>query len=206
MARSKSSKRWLKEHFDDPFVKRAQQEGYRSRAVYKLQELQERDRLLKPGMTLVDLGAAPGGWCQYAAKIVGDRGRIVAMDILPMDPVAGVNFLQGDFRDDAVLNELMALVGDGKVDLILSDMAPNMSGTDIIDQPRAMYLCELAVDFAHKVLCPGGDLVMKMFQGSGMEDLVKELRTRFGKVVFRKPKASRPRSPEVYVVARGYKV
>ncbi len=206
MARSKSSKRWLKEHFDDPYVKLAQKEGYRSRAVYKLQEIQERDKILKPGMTIVDLGAAPGGWSQYAAKRVGDSGTVIAMDILPMDSIAGVQFLQGDFREDAVLGALRDLVGERKVDLILSDMAPNMSGTDIIDQPRAMYLAELAVDFAHQVLRPGGDIVIKLFQGSGMEDLVKLMRPRFAKLTYRKPKASRARSPEVYVVARDYKL
>lgn len=206
MARTKSSKRWLKEHFDDPYVKRAQKEGYRSRAVYKLQELQERDQILKPGMVVVDLGAAPGGWSQFAVKRVGETGMLIAMDILPMDPIPGVRFLQGDFREDSVLKALRDLIGDKKVDLIMSDMAPNMSGTDIIDQPRAMYLAELAVDLAHQVLRPGGDIVMKLFQGSGMEDLVKSVRLHFKKISHRKPKASRPRSPEVYLVARGYKV
>jgi 23S rRNA (uridine2552-2'-O)-methyltransferase len=206
MARSKSSKRWLKEHFDDPYVKRAQKEGFRSRAVYKLQEIQERDKILKPGMVIVDLGAAPGGWSQFAVKRVGDTGLVIAMDILPMDAIAGVQFLQGDFREDAVLGALRELIGARKVDLILSDMAPNMSGTDVIDQPRAMYLAELAVDFAHQVLRPGGDMVMKLFQGSGMEELVKALRPQFAKLTYRKPKASRPRSPEVYLVAREYKL
>jgi 23S rRNA (uridine2552-2'-O)-methyltransferase len=206
MARSKSSKRWLKEHFDDPYVKRAQKEGFRSRAVYKLQEIQERDKILKPGMVVVDLGAAPGGWSQFAVTGVGESGLVIAMDILPMDPIGGVQFLQGDFREDSVLAELRSLIGDRKVDLILSDMAPNMSGTDVIDQPRAMYLAELAVDFARQVLRPGGDLVIKLFQGSGMEELVKALRPQFGKVTYRKPKASRPRSPEVYLVARDYKL
>ncbi len=206
MARSKSSKRWLKEHFDDPYVKRAQKEGYRSRAVYKLQELHDRDKILKPGIVVVDLGAAPGGWSQFAVKRVGETGTVVAMDILPMEPIAGVKILQGDFREESVLNALRELIGDKKVDLIMSDMAPNMSGTDVIDQPRAMYLAELAVDFAHQVLRPGGDIVMKLFQGSGMEDLVKKLRPHFKKVSYRKPKASRARSPEVYLVAREYKV
>lgn len=206
MARSKSSHRWLKEHFDDPYVKRAQKEGYRSRAVYKLQEIQERDRLLKPGITVVDLGAAPGGWSQYAIKLVGDKGAVIAMDILPMDGIAGVDFLQGDFREETVLAQLRERLGNRKVDLILSDMAPNMSGTDAVDQPRAMYLVELAVDFAHQVLKGNGDLLMKVFQGSGMDELVKGLRARFTKVSIRKPKASRQRSPEVYVLARGFKL
>ena len=206
MARTKSSSRWLKEHFDDPYVKRAQKEGYRSRAVYKLQELNERDRFLKPGLSVVDLGAAPGGWSQYAAKILGDTGRIVAMDILPMEPIKGVQMLQGDFREQEVLDQLLTLVGAEKVDLILCDMAPNMSGTDVIDHPRAMYMAELAIEFTHRVLRPEGDLVMKLFQGSGVDEFMKALRTSFTKVVFRKPKASRARSPELYVLARGYKL
>ena len=197
MARTKSSSRWLKEHFDDPYVKRAQKEGYRSRAVYKLQELNERDRFLKPGLSVVDLGAA---------KILGDNGRIVAMDIFPMEPINGVQMLQGDFREQAVLDQLLALVGSDKVDLILCDMAPNMSGTDVIDHPRAMYLAELAMEFTHRVLRPEGTLVMKLFQGSGVDEFMKALRTSFTKVVFRKPKASRARSPELYVLARGYKL
>lgn len=206
MARSKSSSRWLKEHFADPYVIRAQKEGYRSRAVYKLQELQERYQLIKPGMFVVDLGAAPGGWSQYAVKVLGEKGRVVAMDILPMDPIADVKMLQGDFREQEVLDQLLALLKGEKVDLILSDMAPNMSGTDIIDQPRAMYLAELALEFAKQVLRPEGDLLMKVFQGSGTEEFFKELKRMFTKVSFRKPKASRARSAEVYVLARGYKL
>lgn len=206
MARTKSSSRWLKEHFNDPYVKRAQQEGYRSRAVYKLQELQERYQLIKPGMFVVDLGAAPGGWSQYAVKVLGAKGRVVAMDILPMDPIADVKMLQGDFREQEVLDQLLALLGGEKVDLILSDMAPNMSGTDIIDQPRAMYLAELALDFTRQVLRPDGDLLMKVFQGSGTEEFFKELKQAFTKLSIRKPKASRARSAEVYVLARGYKL
>lgn len=206
MARSKSSNRWLKEHFADPYVIRAQKEGYRSRAVYKLQELQERYQLIKPGMFVVDLGAAPGGWSQYAVKVLGAKGRVVAMDILPMDPIADVKMLQGDFREQEVLDQLLALLGGEKVDLILSDMAPNMSGTDIIDQPRAMYLAELALDFTRQVLRPDGDLLMKVFQGSGTEEFFKELKQAFAKLSIRKPKASRARSAEVYVLARGYKL
>lgn len=206
MARSKSSSRWLKEHFSDPYVIRAQKEGFRSRAVYKLQELQERDKFIKPGMSIVDLGAAPGGWSQYAVKVLGERGRIVAMDILPMDPIVGVRMLQGDFREQEVLDQLLALLGTDKVDLILSDLAPNMSGSDIIDQPRSMYLAELVMEFAGRVLRPEGDLVMKVFQGSGSEVFLKELKRAFNKVVIRKPKASRARSAEVYVLARGYKL
>lgn len=206
MARTKSSSRWLKEHFDDVYVKRAQQEGFRSRAVYKLQEIHERDKLLKPGMTIVDLGAAPGGWSQYAARLVGERSRIVALDILPMDAIAGVQFIQGDFREQDVLARLMAALGEIKVDLILSDMAPNMSGTDIIDQPRVIYLAELALEFARQVLRPDGDLLIKMFQGNGTEALLKGIKALFKKVSFRKPRASRSRSAEIYLLARGYKV
>lgn len=206
MARTKSSSRWLKEHFADPYVKQAQKEGFRSRAVYKLQELNERDKFLKPGMSVVDLGAAPGGWSQYAAKILGAQGRLVAMDILPMEPIAGVKFLQGDFREQEILDQLLLLIGGEKVDLILSDMAPNMSGTDIIDMPRVLYLAELALEFSRQVLRPQGDLVMKLFQGSGMEEYVKDMRKSFTKIIHRKPKASRQRSPEIYVLARGYKL
>ena len=204
MARSKSSKRWLKEHFQDLYVKRAQHEGYRSRAVYKLQEIQERDRILRPGMTVVDLGAAPGGWSQYAARIVGDTGRLIAVDVLPMETLPGVSFLQGDFRDEQVLGRLREMLGGNRVDLVMSDMAPNISGMDAIDQPRAMYLAELAVAFAQNVLAPGGDLLVKVFQGEGYEAFVRELRRAFGKVAARKPKPSRARSREVYVLARNY--
>jgi 23S rRNA (uridine2552-2'-O)-methyltransferase len=206
MARSKSSRRWLKEHFDDEFVKRAQREGFRSRAVYKLDEIQQRDHLIRPGMTIVDLGAAPGGWSQYALGLVGRKGRIVAMDILPMDPLPGVEFVQGDFHDEVVLEQLLQAVQGHEIDLVMSDIAPNISGVGAVDQPRAMYLAELAVDFADKVLRPGGDLLVKLFQGEGFDDLVRHLRSRYDKVVIRKPKASRPRSREVYALARGRKV
>jgi 23S rRNA (uridine2552-2'-O)-methyltransferase len=206
MARSKSSHRWLKEHFDDEYVKRAQREGYRSRAVYKLEEVQQRDHILKPGMAVVDLGAAPGGWSQYAVGLVGRKGSVVAMDILPMEPLPGVAFLQGDFREEAVLEQLLNLLNGQEIDLVMSDIAPNISGMGAVDQPKAMYLAELAVDFADKVLRPGGDLLVKLFQGEGFDALLRELRERYDKVVIRKPKASRPRSREVYALARGRKV
>jgi 23S rRNA (uridine2552-2'-O)-methyltransferase len=206
MTRSKSSQRWLKEHFDDEFVKRAQREGYRSRAVYKLDEIQGRDRVLKPGMTVVDLGAAPGGWSQYAAANIGAGGRVIATDILPMEALPGVTFVQGDFRDEAVLEQLQAAVEGQAIDLVMSDIAPNISGMDAVDQPRSMYLAELAVDFADKVLRPGGDLLVKLFQGEGFDELLRELKARYTKVLIRKPRASRPRSREVYALARGRKV
>jgi 23S rRNA (uridine2552-2'-O)-methyltransferase len=205
MARSKSSHRWLRSHFDDEFVKRAQREGFRSRAVYKLDEIQHKDRILKPGMTIVDLGAAPGGWSQYAARVLQGKGRIVAMDILPMDPLDGVEFLQGDFREDEVLEALMEKIDGRAVDLVMSDMAPNISGMEAVDQPRSMYLAELAVDFAAQVLREGGDLLFKAFQGEGFDALVKLLRGQYRQVRIRKPKASRPRSREVYVLARHYR-
>jgi 23S rRNA (uridine2552-2'-O)-methyltransferase len=206
MARSKSSRRWLKEHFDDEFVKRAQREGFRSRAVYKLDEIQQRDRLIRPGMTLVDLGAAPGGWSQYALGQIGRKGRIVAMDLLAMDPLPGVEFVQGDFRDEAVLEQLMRLVQGRTIDLVMSDIAPNITGVHAVDQPRAMYLAELAVDFAGEVLRPGGDVLVKLFQGEGFDALLRDLRGRYERVVIRKPKASRPRSREVYALARGREI
>ena len=206
MARTKSSRRWLKEHFDDEFVKRAQREGFRSRAVYKLDEIQQRDHIIRPGMTIVDLGAAPGGWSQYALGLIGRKGRIVAMDILPMDPLPGVEFVEGDFHDDTVLEQLLQAVQGQPIDLVMSDIAPNITGVDVVDQPRAMYLAELAVDFADKVLRPGGDLLVKLFQGEGFDAMLRDLRSRYEKVVIRKPKASRSRSREVYALARGRKV
>jgi len=196
----------LKEHFDDEFVKRAQREGYRSRAVFKLEEIQLKDRILKPGMSVVDLGAAPGGWSQYALGLTGRKGRIVAMDILAMEPLPGVEFLQGDFREDAVLEALLNRLNGREIDLVMSDIAPNITGVDAVDQPRAIYLAELAVDFADRVLRPGGDLLVKLFQGEGFDPLLKDLRARYDKVVMRKPRASRPRSREVYALARGRKV
>jgi len=206
MARSKSSHRWLKEHFDDEFVKKAQREGYRSRAVFKLDEIQQKDRIIKPGMVVVDLGAAPGGWSQYAVGLLGKKGKVIAMDILPMEPLPGVEFVQGDFHEEAVLDELLRVLDGQAVDLVMSDIAPNISGMDAVDQPRAMYLAELAVDFADRVLRPGGDLLVKVFQGEGFDELLKDLRSRYEKVVMRKPRASRPRSREVYALARGRKV
>lgn len=205
MARSKSSARWLKEHFSDPFVKRAQAEGWRSRAVFKLEELIDRDRLLRPGMVVVDLGAAPGGWSQMVRERLGDAGRVVALDILPMQAIAGVEFIEGDFREDEVLKRLEATLNGADVDLVLSDIAPNMSGVDVADQARAMHLAELAQEFAAVHLKPGGAFVVKLFQGRGFDAYVKNLRTAYERVSMRKPKASRARSPEVYALATGKK-
>jgi 23S rRNA (uridine2552-2'-O)-methyltransferase len=205
MARSKSSQRWLKEHFSDPFVKRAQAEGLRSRAAYKLEELIERDRLLKPGMNIVDLGAAPGGWSQLVASALGGKGRIVALDILPMASLGGVEFLQGDFREAGVLASLERTLDGEPIDLVLSDMAPNMSGVTSVDQARAMELAELARDFAQAHLKPGGAFLVKLFQGAGFDSYLKDLRTRYAKIAMRKPKASRARSSEVYGLATGFK-
>ncbi|UZE96847.1 23S rRNA (uridine(2552)-2'-O)-methyltransferase RlmE [Alkalimarinus alittae] len=205
MARSKSSPQWLKEHFDDPYVKLSQKEGYRTRASYKLIELHEKDRLFKPGMTVVDLGAAPGGWSQVAIKYVGDHGRVVASDILPMDSIAGVDFVQGDFTEQEPFDQILELLGDQKADLVISDMAPNMSGSASVDIPRAMYLIELALDMAEQVLKPGGTFVAKVFQGEGFDDLIKQMRARYSKVYSRKPDASRARSREVYQIGAGFK-
>ncbi len=204
MSRSKSSKQWLQEHFNDMYVKKSQAEGYRSRAVYKLKEVDEKESLLKPGMTVVDLGAAPGGWTQYVTERLQGRGRIIALDILPMDPLPDVDIILGDFREDDVLQTLMNLIPKRSVDLLLSDMAPNMSGTTAIDIPRAMYLVELAFDFAEKMLKPGGSMLVKVFHGAGFDDLVKLARSSFEKVVIRKPSASRARSKETYLLAKGY--
>ena len=208
--RSKSSQRWLKEHFSDPYVKKAQAEGMRSRAVYKLEELVERDHLLKPGMVVVDLGAAPGSWSQWVRQELDqlDKGRatpsrIIASDILEMPSLAGVEFLHGDFREDAVLSHLLAMLNGEPVDLVLSDMAPNKSGMDSVDQPRAMHLAELAMDFADGHLRIGGTFLIKLFQGIGFDDYVKEVRRRYTKVAIRKPAASRKRSSEVYALAQG---
>lgn len=204
MARSKSSTRWLKEHFSDPYVKRAQAEGWRSRAVFKLEELIERDRLLKPGMIVVDLGAAPGGWSQIARERLGEgSGRVVALDILPMQGIGGVEFILGDFREETVLNELERVLAGARVDLVLSDMAPNLSGMNAVDQPRSMHLIELAEEFAAGHLRKGGAFLTKVFQGEGFDDLVRRLRADYERVSIRKPKASRARSPEVYALAVG---
>ncbi|HEY2145805.1 MAG TPA: 23S rRNA (uridine(2552)-2'-O)-methyltransferase RlmE [Steroidobacteraceae bacterium] len=202
--RSKSSSRWLAEHANDEFVKRAQKEGWRSRAVFKLAQIQETERLLCPGIRCVDLGAAPGGWSQYAARIVGAAGRIVATDILPMDAIPGVDFVLGDFREEAVLGEVLLRVGSDKVDLVMSDMAPNMTGIDAVDQPRSMHLAELAFEFAAQILAPGGDLLVKLFQGAGFEQFIRDARHQYGRVVTKKPKASRTRSPETYLLARQF--
>jgi 23S rRNA (uridine2552-2'-O)-methyltransferase len=204
--RSKSSARWLAEHAADPYVKRAHEEGWRSRAAFKLEEIQKSDRLLRPGMTVVDLGAAPGGWSQYVARTLAGQGRVIAMDILDMPAVAGVEFLQGDFNDEAVLARLLELLGDAKVDLVMSDMAPNMMGISDVDHDRSMNLVELAVDFATRTLRPGGDFLAKVFQGRGFQPLVAQLRQQFESVKLRKPKASRARSAEVYVLARGFRL
>ncbi len=203
VARSKSSQRWLKEHFSDPYVKRAQAEGWRSRAVFKLEELLERDHLLKPGMAVVDLGAAPGGWSQMVRDRLRDKGRVVALDILPMQGIAGVEFIEGDFREENVLARLEELLGGTPVDLVLSDMAPNMSGVDIADQARAMHLAELAQEFAAVHLKPGGAFLVKLFQGRGFDEFLKRLRAGYERVSIRKPKASRARSAEVYALATG---
>ena len=203
MARSKSSQQWLKEHFADPFVKKAQAEGMRSRAAYKLEELIERDKLLRPGMVVVDLGAAPGGWSQVVRRDLGSKGRVIAMDILEMPGIAGVDFIHGDFREDEAVSRLEALIDGASVDLVLSDMAPNMSGVDSVDQARAMYLSELAVEFADKHLKKGGNFLIKLFMGEGFDAYMKDLQTRYTKVSTRKPAASRRRSNEVYALATG---
>jgi 23S rRNA (uridine2552-2'-O)-methyltransferase len=206
MAKKKSSSHaWLKEHRDDLYVQRAQREGYRSRACYKLLELQEKDRLIRPGMTVVDLGSAPGGWSQVAAELVGHNGRVIASDILPMDSLAGVDFVKGDFTEDVIFDQIVAAIDKHPVDLLVSDMAPNMSGMSEIDQPRSMYLVELALDMSRQVLSPGGVFVTKIFQGEGFEELLKDARSSFSRVLTRKPQASRPRSKEVYLVAKEYK-
>jgi 23S rRNA (uridine2552-2'-O)-methyltransferase len=200
--RSKSSERWLREHFSDPWVKRAQVEGWRSRAVFKLEEIDRRERLLRPGMTVLDLGAAPGAWSQYARRQVGRTGMVLASDILPMDPLAGVDFIQGDFREAEVAEQLRAAMGPGKgVDVLLSDMAPNLSGMDAIDAPRSAYLAELALEMAGEVLKPEGRALIKVFQGAGFQELTAEARRRFQRVKFVKPDASRARSAETYLLA-----
>ncbi|MFZ5699328.1 MAG: 23S rRNA (uridine(2552)-2'-O)-methyltransferase RlmE [Pseudomonadota bacterium] len=206
MSRSKSSSRWLQEHFNDPYVRQAQEQGYRSRAVFKLLEIQEKDRLLRPGMTVIDLGAAPGGWSQVAAGLVGDKGLVIASDILPMEPLPGVHFVLGDFREEAVFAALLAVLGDRQADLVISDMAPNMSGERSVDQPRAMYLAELALELARRVLRPGGDLLLKTFQGEGVDAYRKEMRQSFRQLLVRKPGASRARSSEVYLLGRGFEM
>ena len=205
MARSKTSKQWLKEHFDDVYVRRAQEEGYRSRASFKLLEIQEQDRLIKRGMTVVDLGAATGGWSQVAANLVGDKGQVIASDILPIDSLPDVEFLQGDFTEQAVLDSLIKLLKDEHADLVISDMAPNMSGMRDIDIPQVMYLAELALDLARTVLKPEGSFLAKVFHGEGYEELQKQLKSSFTSLKVRKPKASRARSSEIYLLASGFR-
>lgn len=205
MARSKSSKGWLQEHFKDQYVQKSQQDGYRSRASYKLLEINKKDRLIKKNMTVIDLGSAPGGWSQVAAELVGDNGTVIASDILVMDGIAGVDFIQGDFTENDVFDEIMDAMGGFKADLVISDMAPNMSGMADVDQPRAMYLVELALDMAVNTLDIGGCFVAKVFQGEGFDTLLAETRKHFSSVVTRKPDASRARSREVYWVAKGFK-
>lgn len=206
MGRSKSSHRWLKEHFDDQWVARAQAEGWRSRASFKLLEIDEKDKLFRKGMTVLDLGAAPGGWSQVAAARVGDAGTVLASDILPMEAIAGVTFVQGDFREDEVFRELLNGLDGRPVDLVLSDMAPNMSGNRAVDQPRAMYLAELALEMAREVLAPEGRLLVKVFQGEGIDAFRQDFHRAFRSVVTRKPAASRPRSAEVYMLGSGRKM
>jgi 23S rRNA (uridine2552-2'-O)-methyltransferase len=203
--RTQSSREWLKEHFTDPFVKRAWAEGWRSRAVFKLEEIDRKEKLLKPGMVVLDLGSTPGAWSQYAKRKVGKNGTLIASDILPMEPIAGVEFIEGDFREESVFEAILAKVPAGGVDVVLSDMAPNMSGVPAIDQPSSLYLCELALDLANRALKPGGDVLIKTFQGSGFDVFVAEARKHYNRVKFAKPAASRSRSPELYLLARGRK-
>ena len=198
---SKSSRVWMKEHLDDYYVKQAQKEGYRARAAYKLLEINDKTKLIGSGMTVVDLGSTPGSWSQVAGRIVGDKGALIASDILPMDALENVTFIQGDFREAEVFDKIMRQVGDRQVDVVLSDMAPNTSGNTAVDQPRMMYLCELAVDFALEVLPEGGALIMKVFQGEGTQELRQQMQQRFSKVRSIKPAASRPRSKEIFWIA-----
>ena len=203
VSRSKSSKRWLQEHHQDAYVLKAREQGYRSRAVFKLDEIQRKDHVLKSGQFVLDLGAAPGGWSEYASHAVGAGGRVIAVDLLPMEPIAGVEFLQGDFTEQQVLDQILALAGGRRFDLVLSDMAPNLSGMQSVDQPRAIYLAELAFDLAREFLVPGGVFIVKLFQGEGFEDLISSFRRTFITVKFRKPDASRSRSSEIYAVCSG---
>jgi len=205
MARSKSSARWLDEHVNDPFVKQAQKDGYRSRASYKLLAINEKDKLIRPGMLVIDLGSAPGGWSQVASKLVGASGKVIASDILPMDSLPDVEFIQGDFTEDSVFEQILQAIGDAPVDVVISDMAPNLSGIATADQAASIYLIELALDMAQQVLKPKGSFIAKAFQGEGYEAFVKEVRNHFDNVVIRKPEASRSRSREVYVVGKGFR-
>jgi len=205
VARSKSSKNWLNEHFNDEYVKQSQKDGYRSRAVYKLKEIDEKDNLLKPGSTIIDLGAAPGSWCEYVVRRLKGKGRVIALDILPMDPMDGVEIITGDFLEEDVFEQLLNTLGSDQPDLVICDMAPNMSGQQAVDIPRAMYMAELALDLSRQVLKPGGGLLVKLFQGEGFDEYTKQMRADFTRVVMRKPKASRSRSKEVYGLAMGFK-
>jgi 23S rRNA (uridine2552-2'-O)-methyltransferase len=205
VARSKSSGQWLKEHFNDPYVQKAKDDGYRSRASYKLLELDLKDRLLRPGMVVVDLGSAPGGWSQVAAEKVGGSGQVIASDILAMDGLADVTFIQGDFTEESVYEQILTALDGRRVDLVISDMAPNMSGMNSIDQPRAIYLVELALALAQQVLKPEGVFLAKVFQGEGFDSLLAEMRLSFTKVQSRKPGSSRARSREIYQLCRGFK-
>lgn len=203
MKKNKTSRAWVHDHVNDPYVQRAQAEGYRARAAYKLLEIDERDRLLKPGAVVVDLGAAPGSWCQVAVKRCGPSGRVFALDLLAVEAIAGVDFLQGDFTEDAVLEELESRLGGARVDVVLSDMAPNLSGVSAVDQARSIHLCELGLDFAVRHLKPGGHFLVKVFQGEGFMAYRKQMEASFASVQVRKPKASRDRSAEVYLLGKG---
>ena len=205
MARSKTSLGWLKRHVNDPYVKQAQKDGYRSRASYKLLEVQEKYKLIRPGMSVVDLGAAPGGWSQVTSRLIGGQGRLIASDILEMDSIPDVTFIQGDFTEDAVLARILEAVGNSQVDLVISDMAPNMSGTPEVDMPKAMFLCELALDLAERILKPGGNFVIKIFQGEGFDVYLKDARKKFDKIQMIKPDSSRGSSREQYMLAWGYR-
>jgi 23S rRNA (uridine2552-2'-O)-methyltransferase len=205
MKRSKSSRRWLDEHVNDPYVKQAQKDGLRSRSSYKLIELNEKDKLIRPGMLVMDLGSAPGGWSQVAGGLVGEKGRVLATDILPMGALDNVDFIQGDFTDEAVFRQLLDQLDGRQPDLIVSDIAPNISGVAASDQASSMYLVELTLDMVRQVLKPGGNYVVKVFQGEGSDQFLKQVRSSFEKVLIRKPDASRSRSREVYLVAKGFK-
>ena len=205
MARSKSSNQWMQEHFDDEYVKKAQAMGYRSRSTFKLIEIQQKDKILKPGMNVIDLGAAPGGWSDYARKIVGKKNKVIGLDLLAIEPIGGVDFIQGDFRENEVLDELYKILDGAPIDLVMSDMAPNISGNKGMDQPRSIYLAELALDTAQTVLVKKGTFLIKMFQGAGFDAYKKQVAACFSSVVIRKPNASRARSREVYILAKGFK-
>jgi len=205
MARSKSSNDWMQEHLNDEYVKKAKALGYRSRATFKLVEVVEKDKIIRPDMNIVDLGAAPGGWSEYARKLVGKKQRVIALDILDIDPIEGVDFIKGDFRENEVYEQLNELLAGAPIHVVLSDMAPNMSGNKAIDQPSAMYLCELALETAENILVEGGTFLVKVFQGVGFEAYQKQVQASFAKVIIRKPKSSRARSNEVYILAKGFK-